>query len=329
MRLRLFLAIACLLAFAPARAEVGEIRITRQPGMIYMPLILMQQLQLLEKQASERGNKDLKVSWVTFTSGGISNEALLSGNIDLVTAGATNLLLIWDRTKGEVKGVAGAGGAPMLLLSRNPEVKTLADFSSKDKIAVPTVKVSTQALVLQMAAEQAFGEAGRNKLDPFTVQLGHPDATQALLNPTHEVDSHFSLPPYQNIALRDPKVHVVLNSGDVVGGLLSNAVVFGTRKFVEANPKLIEAFLAALDEADGIIAREPERAAETYLAATNDKLTKDELVGMMKEPGVFFSSTPHGAMKQADQMFKAGLLKTRPQSWKDFFFSAVHGLPGN
>jgi hypothetical protein len=34
-------------------------------------------------------------------------------------------------------------------------------------------------------------------------------------------------------------------------------------------------------------------------------------------------------MKQAEQMFKAGLLKTKPQSWKDFFFPAVHGLPGN
>src|SRR4051795_755503 len=76
-----------------ARAEVGEVRITRQPGMIYMPIILMEQLKLIEKHAGERGLNNLKVSWLTFSSGGASTEALISGNVDFVTSGTTNMLL--------------------------------------------------------------------------------------------------------------------------------------------------------------------------------------------------------------------------------------------
>src|SRR3954467_13007610 len=96
-----------------ATAEVKDVRITHQPGMIYMPLILMEQNRLVEKHAAARGIEDLKVSWLTFSGGGASNDALLSGNVDFVTTGTTSLLLLWDRTKGEVKGLAGAGGAPM------------------------------------------------------------------------------------------------------------------------------------------------------------------------------------------------------------------------
>jgi NitT/TauT family transport system substrate-binding protein len=311
-----------------ARAEVGEVRITRQPGMIYMPMILMEQLKLIEKHAAERGLSNLKVSWLTFSSGGASTEALISGNVDFVTSGTTNMLLVWDRTRGEIKGLAGCGGAPMLLVTRNPDVKSLADFTDKDRIAVPTIKISTQAVLLQIAAERQLGEAARNKLDNITVQIGHPDAVAAVTSQNHEINSHFSLPPYQQIELKDPRVHVVLNSYDIAGGPLNNAIVFGRKSFVEANPKTIEAMLAALDEADKLIKDDPKKAAETYLAATKEKLSVDELVGMMGEKGVIFSITPHATMLQAEHLAKSGVLKTKPKDWKDYFFAPVHHLPG-
>ncbi|MCF4128341.1 ABC transporter substrate-binding protein [Methylobacterium sp. SyP6R] len=322
------LAVALGLATSAAHAETGEVRFTRQPGLIYMPMVLAEQQRLVEKHVASAGLGDVKVSWVTLTSGGASVDALISGNVDFVTSGATNLLLAWDRTRGEVKGLAASAGAPMMLVTRNPAVKTLADFSAKDRIAVPTVKVSAQAVMLQIAAERQFGEAGRNKLDALTVQLGHPDAVGALLGGTSEVNSHFSLPPYQQIELKDPKIHVVLNSYDVVGGPLSNAIVFGRGKFMDQNPKTTAAVLAAIDEANALIRDDPNKAAEIYLAATKEKFTPDELVAMMKQPGVVFSATPYGTMLQADHLAKAGVLKNRPKAWTDFFAKAVHDRPG-
>ena len=329
-RLAWFCAVALVLPMAsvPAHAEVSEVRISKQPSIIYLPLVVMEQNKLLEKRAKTAGLGDIKASWITFSSGGASTDALLAGNVDLVTSGVSNLLLLWERTKGEVNGVTSVGGLPMLLVTRDPDVKTLKDFSAKDKIAVPTIKVSSQAMVLKMALEKMYGQAARDSLDPMTVQLGHPDAMIAVVGGTSEVNSHFSAPPYQYTELKTPGVHLVLDSSTVFGGPASNAVVFGTRKFYDANPQTIAAFMAALEEANQIIARDPAAAAKIYLDATKEKYSVDEVVTMIKAPNVVYSTTPNATMVFADFMFKTGLIKTRPATWKEFFFPVVHNLPG-
>lgn len=314
---------------APAYAEVSELRISKQPGLVYLPMIVMEQNKLIEKQAKQRGLGDLKVSWTTLNSGGTAVDALLSNNIDLVTSGATNLLVAWSATGGQVKGVAGVSTLPMFLVTTNPNVKTIKDFTAGDKIAVPTVKVSTQATILQMAAEKQLGEAETHKLDPLTVALGHPDAYIALKSGGGAVNSHFSLPPYMYEELKIPGVHVVLNSVDVVPGPISNGVVFGTVKFHDANPKTMAAFHAALNEAFEMIAKDKKAAAQTYLAATNEKWPLDDLVTMLNDKNFGYSGAPKASMKLADLMYRAGNIKTKANSWKDYFFPEVYGLPGS
>jgi NitT/TauT family transport system substrate-binding protein len=321
--------IAVALAFsAVAQAETSELRITKQPSIIYLPLVVMEQNKLVEKYAKAQGVGDLKVQWITFNSGGAATDALLSGSVDLVTSGVSNLLLLWERSKGEVNGLTSVGGLPMLLVTRDPNVKTLKDFNDKDKIAVPTIKVSSQAMVLKMALEKMYGASARDSLDAVTVQLGHPDAMLAVVGGSSEVNSHFSAPPYQAQELRTPGVHLVLDSSDVFGGPASNAVVFGMKKFYLANPKTIGAFMAALEEANQLIAKDPAAAARIYLDATREKFTVDEIVAMVKAPNVVYSTAPNATMVFADFMFKTGLIKVKPASWKDFFFPVVHNLPG-
>ena len=167
----LFCIIAACMFSAPASAEVTELRVSRQPGLSYLPLMIMEQQKLIEKEARKRGLGDLKVSWLTFNGGGAGIDALLSGNVDLVTSGSTNLLTVWARSNGAVKGVAGAGALPMLLVTRNPNVHTLRDFTSVDKIALPTVGQSTQMAVLQIASEKMFGPGQARKFDSLCVSL--------------------------------------------------------------------------------------------------------------------------------------------------------------
>jgi len=327
---RLLIAVLAMgMITSAAGAETNEIRITKQPGLLYLPMILMEAGGLVEKHAKAGGLGDIKVAWITFNSGGAATDALLSGNVDFVTSGASNMLLLWDKTKGQVKGVAACGGMPMYLVTKNPAIKSLKDFTAKDKIAVPTIKVSSQATILHMAAEKEFGEGQHGKLDSITLQLGHPDATLAVLSPISEINSHFSLPPFQNIALKDASVHKVLNSFDVFGGPLNNAIVFSTAKFHDANPKTIAALMAAMDEAMKMIRAEPKKAIEIYLGQVKEKLTADELLDLLKEPGVVFDVAPAGMTKFAAFMAKVGTLKTTPAGWKDFFFAEAHGLAGN
>jgi sulfonate transport system substrate-binding protein len=220
-------------------------------------------------------------------------------------------------------------GVPFLLLTRNPKVKTLKDFGAEDRIAVPTIRASMQAMMLGMALEQAYGRGQHGRLDSNQVQLGHPDALQALINPRHEVNSHFSIPPFQNIALKSPDVHAVLNSIDVLGGPATITNAWAMQKYVDANPLKVKALMAALDEASDWIAKDPKGAAEVYLAATNEKITVDELVEVVRQPGSIFATTPQRSMLWADYMHRIGLLKVKPASWKDFFFPAMHGRAGS
>ncbi len=330
MRLARYLASLVIAAglSAPALAETNQLRITHQPSTVYLPLIIMEHLKLVEEQAKKAGLNELNVQWLTLTSGGASVDALMSGNVDLVTSGVSNLILLWDKSKGEVKGVAGASAVPMVLVTRDPAVKKLEDFTDRDRIAVPTVKVSMQAIVLQIACEKQFGFENRNKFDSITVQLGHPDAAAALSDPKNQINSHFSLPPFLAIELALPGVHPVLNSSDVIGGPVSNGVVFGTKKFYEANPKVMAAFQSAMDIAMDMIKNDPPKAAEVYLASTKEKISADDLTRLITAHDLLYTKTPTNTMKIADYMHRAGMIKSDVKSWKDYFFPELHSLPG-
>jgi NitT/TauT family transport system substrate-binding protein len=326
------LIIGLVLAFrlaVPAQAEVSEIRITKQPGLVYLPLTIMEANHLLEKHARLRGLGDIKVTWIVFTSGATAVDALLSGNVDLVTSGGTNMLVAWSASNGRVKGVAGAGAIPMLLVTSNPNVKTIRDFTAADKIALPSLKVSVQATILRMEVARLFGDSQVAKLDPLTVAMGHPDAYIALKSGKGSVDSHFSLPPYWEQELKIPGVHSVLSSLDVAGGPVSNGVVFGTTEFHDANPKLMQAFLAAQAEAIDLIHKNPKAAAQIYLADSKEPWSVAEITAMLTDVNFVYALAPKQSMKLHDSMYKSGVIKKPATSWKDYFFPEVHNLSGS
>ncbi len=315
---------------AGARAEMSEIKVAQQYGIGYLPLMIMEEQKLIEKHAKAAGI-DVKVGWAKFAGGNVMNDALLSNSLQFASGGVGPLVTLWSRTRGnlDVKAVGAINSMPLYLNTRNPAVKTLRDFTEKDKIALPAVKVSIQAITLQMAAEKTFGEGQQNKLDPLTVSMSHPDAQTALLSGASEVDAHFSSPPFQYQQLEKPGIHTVLNSYDVLGGPGTFNLVWTTAKFRNENPKLYDAFAKALDEATDIINRDKRAAAQTYLRLSKDKDTVDDIAKMLNDPNIVFTTTPQNVMKYVNFMLKIGAIKTKPDSWKDLFFPNVHGLQGS
>jgi ABC-type nitrate/sulfonate/bicarbonate transport system substrate-binding protein len=101
--------------------------------------------------------------------------------------------------------------------------------------------------------------------------MGHPDALAALLNPQHEVASHFASSPVQEIALKTPGIHVVLGSRAALGGDCHVSLAYATSKFYEENPKTVRAFLAAYEEAVAMIETDPKGSAQTHLAMVKER----------------------------------------------------------
>ena len=320
------------LAFAatPARAEMTEIAVAQQYGIGYLPLMLMEEKKLIEKHAKAAG-VDVKVGWAKFAGGNVMNDALLSNSLQFASGGVAPLVTLWARTRGnlDVKAVAALNSMPLYLNTRNPNVKTLKDFTDKDRIALPAVKVSIQAITLQMAAEKTFGDDQQGKLDPLTVTLSHPDAQTALLSGQSEITAHFGSPPFQYQQLKNPAIHTVLNSYDVLGGPGTFNVVWTSSKFRAENPRIYDAFVKALDEAMGQINADRRAAAESYLRISKDKETVQDVVTMLNDPAIVFTTTPQNVMKYVDFMLKTGSVKVKPDSWKDLFFPNVHALPGS
>ena len=324
------LAGASLWSAASLHAEVQELRVTKQPGLSYLPTVIAENKGFVEKRAEAAGLKDFKVKWTQLTSGGAGNDALLAGQVEMVVSGGPNMLILWAKTNGDVKGVVATGALPMFLVTNNPNVKTLADFTDKDRISVPTPRVGTQPVVLGLAAEKELGgKAGVEKMNAICVSMGHPDAYISLVNKSGTITAAFSQPPYQNLALKDPSVHKVLDSVDVVGGPLTNGCVYSTTKFHDANPKVFKAFVDGMKDAIDFVNNDKRAAAEIYLSVNKEKLTVDELVALLNEPNMVFSPAPQNLLKAAQFFNRNGIIKQNPTSWKEFFFADVHDLPGS
>jgi len=322
---------ASILCSAPgAQAEPKEIRVAQQFGVNYLPLLVMKKYQLIEKQAEKAGLGAVKVSWTQFGSGSAMNDALLASNLDFASGGVGPLLKIWDKAKGQfdVKGAASLGSMPMYLSTVNPAVKSVKDFTAKDKIALPAVKVSIQAIVLQMASARAFGDAQFDKLDGLTVSMKHPDAMAALLSRTTEVTAHFANSPFQEQELQTAGVHRVLSSYDLLGPSTLNSL-YTTAKFHDSSPRAYAAVLAALKQAMEIINRDKKNAAEVYVAEERSKLTPEFVQKILADPNFVVTSTPQGIMKYAEFMHRVKAMRNMPASWKDVYFAEIHGESGS
>src|SRR4029078_3847843 len=140
-----------------ARAEMSEIKVAQQYGIGYLPLMIMEEQKLIEKHAKAVG-VDVTVSWAKFAGGNVMNDALLSDSLQFASGGVGPMVTLWARTRCNLcgKGVAAINALPLFLNTRNQSVKSIKDFTDKDRIALPAVKVSIQAVTLQMAAEKAF-----------------------------------------------------------------------------------------------------------------------------------------------------------------------------
>jgi NitT/TauT family transport system substrate-binding protein len=324
------LALAAALAIPVAAQAEGQISIAQQFGIGYLILDVVQDQKLIEKHGKALG-VDVKVEWSQISGATAMNEALLANALDVVSAGVPPLLTLWDRTKGKqnVKAVAALGSLPNYLITNNPRIRTLKDFTDKDRIAVPAAGTGFQSRTLQIEAAKVFGKDNFKRLDDISVSLPHPDATAALMTGATEVSAHFSSAPFYYQALENKNIHKVLSSYDILGGPATFNVLYTTQKFHDENPKTYKAFYAALVEAAQFIKANKAKAAETFIRVQKSKLPLEFVRKIVEDPENDFTISPFRTFVYADELNKLGVLKNRAASWKDYFFEEAFAQPGS
>jgi NitT/TauT family transport system substrate-binding protein len=320
--LALGLALLGLSVQGMAHAAEGQLRVAQQFGVVYLLLNVAQEQKLIEKHGKAAG-VDIKVEFVKLSGGAVINDALLAGQIDVAGAGVGPLFTLWDRTRGRqnVKGVASLGNFPYYLVSNNPNVKSIADFRDKDRIALPAVGVSVQSRILQLASAQLWGDKEYNRLDRLQVALPHPDAAAAIIKGGTEITAHFGNPPFQEQELAgNPNARIVLKSYDVQGGPASATVLYATEKFRNESPKTYKAFLDALDEAARFIAANPEQAVDIYQKVSGGNTDRKLLLQIVRNPEVQFQIKPQNTLGLGQFLNRVGAIKNAPAALSDYFF---------
>ena len=222
------------------RAKPRTVRISKGYGVLYLPLLVMEKQRLFERHAARHGVRDVAVDWVLLDGGNSVNDAMMAGTLDFAGAGAPGFIELWARARGipnvEVIGISGLSTTSLSLNANRPGIVSLRDFTPADRIAVPGIRTSLSAVVLQMVASRQLGPKHFAQLDSITVNLPHPQAMQALIRRENGVTAHFTSPPFSTLELRQPGIHRVVNSVDVLGPLTLD-VVFAPKRLVDTGPR--------------------------------------------------------------------------------------------
>ena len=312
--------------------EAGNILFGKQYGLPYLPLMVMEELRLVEKHAAKAG---LTLTPEYKTLGGTATliDALISGQMTFGVTGTPGLVTLWDKTVGtqnEVRALSAVQSMPFRLITNQPHIKSIRDFTEKDKIALPAIKVSAQAICLQMAAAKEWGQDQFAKLDPLTITRAHPDAATAIMSKSQDITAHYTVAPFFQYELGVPGTHTVLKSYDAFEGPKTNGVMIMTKKFRDANPKICTAVYAALDEAEVFITKNARDAAAIYQKMTNEKRSSlEELTQMIADPDNRWTTVPEKVTRFAAFMHRVGSVKKLPADWRDLFMPEAQGLAGS
>ncbi|MFZ0849228.1 MAG: hypothetical protein WAO08_08500 [Hyphomicrobiaceae bacterium] len=308
------------------------VRFVQQRGLLYIPIDVMVSGGVLQREASKLGLGKIEATATALSGPGPVLDALISGAADYGTAALPSLLTLWEKTRGsanEVKAVGTVSNGAMTLYTINPNVKSLADFGEQDRIAVPTVRLSFNAIMLQMAAEQLWNDPHR--LDHLTVALGHPDAVTALSAGYGKatITAHIGVQPFTERGLKLPGAHIITDSRKVFGGPLTQITLLATKQIKEKNPSLFQAVANALEEAIKVANADKRAAAALWKDVQKAPESIDDLVAQLNDPGFEFTSRPQRISHFTAFLNRLGTLKTKVEDWKQLFWETAHHQQGD
>jgi NitT/TauT family transport system substrate-binding protein len=321
-------------AASASYAQSKQLRIGVQYGLGYLPIYVARDAGLLEKHCKAQGIEPGSVQIVNLTGGPQIQDGLLSQTLDIGAGGVTVLLITGDKTRGagdqEIRGLTALSSVPYELWTADPKLKSLRDLDpQKNRIGLPSVKVSVPAIFLQMASEQINGLGKHAALDPLTVSLAQPDGAISLAAGGSTVDSYLFAPPFSQQMREKANLHRVWSSNELFGSPITALATWTTARFHRENRKLAAAFVAAIRDAIELIHTDRPRAAAIYVKAEPSKLPADYFAKLLEEPDVRFTLAPENTVKIADYLARIGSLKQKPSDWREAFFPEVHAESGN
>ncbi|WZL71640.1 ABC transporter substrate-binding protein [Clostridiaceae bacterium 35-E11] len=293
---------ACTGKEQTTKRNLDRIAIAEQYGLAYAPLQIMKELKILEKNSPE-----IEIIWKKLGNTAAIREAMLAHEVDVGFMAIPPFLIGWDKGM-KWKIASGLSVSPVGLVTYKEDIKSIKDFTEKDRIALPQPG-SVQHILLSMACEEEFGDA--SQLDNLLVTLAHPDGMTALLA-QKDITAHFTTPPYLFKELDSKEMHQVLDGKEIMGKDFTFIVGVSTETFHDRNTSVYNAFIASLEEAILFMQNNPKKSAA--LLSKVYHMPEEELLRYLTWDGVQYDPTVKGIDEFATFMLKHGYLSQKPQS---------------
>ena len=291
------------------RKEEKTIGIAEQFGIAYAPLQIMKEKKLLEEKLP-----GVTINWKQFGGPTGIREGMLNGEIDFGFMGVAPVLIGIDNGM-KWRYATGISANEVAIVTADPDVKSLKDFTEKDRIAILS-PACTQHVLLCMLAGQQLGDA--HALDNQLVSMSHPDSVNALLSGT-EITAHVSTPPYITQELSGG-MHVMATGEEIMGKPFTFITGVAMEDFYRDHRDYYEAFLEALNESIDYINDNREEAVQ--LLAPVYGITEEELSEQMGYNGTIYSGELSGIETFSARMKEMGFInEDRPM--KDLVFENV------
>lgn len=296
------LLLASLLALALCgcgQQEPPSIGIAEQYGIAYAPLTIMKEKGFLEQELP-----DVAIRWQQFGGPTAIRESMLNGDVDFGFMGVAPVLIGIDNGM-EWKYAAGISSNEVAIVTSRPEIKTLADFTEEDRIAILSPGC-TQHILLCMLAEQQLGDP--MALDGQLVSMSHPDALQALVSGT-EITAHVATPPYLQQEL-EAGMSVMATGEEIMGRPFTFISCVAMTQFYEEHRELYDGFIRALERSIEYLNQNMEECVR--ILAPVYGISEEALLEQMTYNGTIYSSRLEGVPELSAAMQQMGLTQGNP-----------------
>ncbi len=287
----------------PKNHETGstvpeKLILAEQYGLAYAPVNVARRMGWFEEELP-----GIRIEWEKAGNAATVREAILAGRMDGGFMGIPPYLIGKDKGMNWT-AISAVAEAELGLAAVRPGILTLEDIPPDMRIALPQPG-SIQHILLAMAAERNFGDAGR--FDNQLITLKHPDGMSALLSGT-EVEAHFTSPPYLRKELDSGKAHLILDGEEAFGGEFTFIIAVLTDELIRDYPETVKGIRRALARASEWIGENPEKAAE--FLAEQYAMEPGELSDIFHSGILKYGEQIYGMERFRDFMYAEGYLKT-------------------
>lgn len=215
-----------------AKAPVTELRLGYFANLTHAQAVLA-----IHGGDLERALAPTKVDGKLFNAGPSLVEALLAGQIDIGYVGPQPALAGFARSGGEVVVIAGAAANGSVIVARaDSGISGLADLKDK-AIATPQLG-NTQDLSARHYVTRQLGQPNADNIKPIA------NADQAGMMLRRQIDAAWVPEPWGQRLITEAGARLIAEEKDLwPGGEVTLTVVVTTRKFLQAQPDLVEKVL--------------------------------------------------------------------------------------